>query len=134
MVVVIFYFSVCYPQSHQTVRGIVFNAKSGLRIGSVSVKNTRSVGLIRTNDHEEFRIFVSLGDTLELNSEGYAIDRIIVEDFRDKIIQLQPQNSLAEVVVKVTSISQDLQEVGDGYISRGIFYKGKPPLALLEMY
>lgn len=128
------YFSICYPQSHQPVSGIVSNAQSGLRIGSVLVKNLRSGSLSKTNDHGEFHISVMLGDTLVLYGEGYADGRIIVEEFRDKVVQLQPSNSLAEVVVKAIPLHKDLQEVEDGYVSNGIFYKGKPPMALLSPF
>lgn len=134
LVVIVFYFSVCYPQSPQSIRGIVLNAQSGIRLGSVLVKNLRSGSLGKTNDHGEFNISVKLGDTLFLYRESYADGRIIVEDFRDKVIQLQPSNSLAEVVVKATSLHRDLQEVEDGYVSKGIFYQGKPPIALLSPF
>lgn len=134
LVYIICYFNVCYPQCTQSISGIVFNAKSGIRIGSVSIKNTRSSTLTRTNDHGEFKISASLGDTLLLIYEGFAPDRITVEDFKDKVIQLQPSNKLAEVVVTATPLNQELLDVAGSYRSKGIYFQGKPPLALLSPF
>lgn len=134
LVCIICYFSVCYPQSAQSINGIVFDARSGLRIGGLLVKNTKLERSTRTNDRGEFSLTVKIGDTLLLNVDGYTATQIIIVDFKDKVVQMQPSNSLAEVVVKASPLNKELLEVADSHGSKGIYFKGNPPLSLLSPF
>ena len=55
----------------------------------------------------------------------------MVSDFKDVFVYLQPVNVLSEVIIKGESVKQNLKEVEDSYRSKGIYYKGKPPITSL---
>jgi hypothetical protein len=118
------------------VRGTVFQAGSILKIGHVKVFNKKTMNTIYSNNLADFMIPASLGDTLVFSTDGYLSHSYIVSKLNnDILIQLQPVNVLPEVEIKGKLRTHSMSEIANEYSKeKGIFYKGRPPLALLSPF
>ncbi|WP_423148784.1 hypothetical protein [Rubrolithibacter danxiaensis] len=125
------YTGVACGQSIKAQQGVVYNKGTGIRIGKADIFNKRSKFRVSSDGFGSFRILASIGDTLEVSCLGYSTEKFIVNDYKDAIIYIEPTNELEEVVVREKSIREDLREVEEAYRSKGVYYKGKPPVYLL---
>jgi hypothetical protein len=117
------------------VKGTVFQAGSIIKIAHVQVYNKNTRNTVYSNNLADFTIPASLKDTLEFSSEGYIKDIFIVNKFTDVLIQLQQINVLPEVEIKGKLRKHSMGDIAAEYSKeKGIFYKGRPPLALLSPF
>ena len=119
------YVSVIAPQ------GVVYSRGTNIRIGQVAVYNTRTKATVKTDNMGLFTILALIGDTLQFDHSNFLGQVYIVSDFKIILLHLAATNKLAEVVVYGQSIKNELKEVEEMYKSKGMFYKGNPPLYLL---
>jgi hypothetical protein len=118
-------------QTQKNLHGIISRQGTSNRIENVNVRIKNTINSLKTNALGEFSIPVSIGDTLEISHEGYVKQEFIVSNFADAMIFLQVNNVLPLVVIRGTSVAQELREAQGAFRSKGIYFKGKPPLALL---
>ena len=122
----------CYAQSASVVQGAVFCKSTNIRLAGVSVLNKKTNNTVRTNNLGLFSIVASTGDTLVFSVLGYLKKQIVLSGLQDQIVYLQQSNELEEVSIRARTIKADLMEVEKSFRSKGIYYKGKPPLKLLS--
>ena len=107
-------------------QGMFLKQGTSIRLGSVQVTNKRLSIKNKSSIYGEFQITANSGDTLLFSSPGFLSTIMIVSDFQDKIIYLQPIIELSEVNVKANSVRKDLMETQKVYRSKGVFYTGDP--------
>lgn len=115
-------------QSVKAKQGAVLKLGTGIRISGAVIKNKRNGFSVLSNQMGFFSILSAEGDTLEVSAPGYTTQSITVFDYRDAIVYLIPVTQLNEVVIQGKSLSEELNEVKEGYRSKGVYYNGKPPL------
>jgi hypothetical protein len=129
------FLNVSVGRAQSLVKGTVFQAGSIIKISHVQVYNKNTRNTVYSNNLADFTIPASLGDTLEFSSEGYLKEILIVQKFKDILIQLQQISVLHEVEIKGKLRKHSMGDIADEYSKeKGIFYKGRPPLALLSPF
>ncbi|WP_207534336.1 hypothetical protein [Desertivirga arenae] len=111
--------------------GVVFRKGTSVRIYNATVYNLNKGISVSTDHFGLFTIMSSIGDTLSIEAEGYIGQKVGVRNYSDVMVYLVGTNVLAEVKVTGISPKQNLKEVEEEFRKKGIYYKGKPPLALL---
>lgn len=113
-------------QSIKTQQGILFEKGKNIRLANLKILN-KSSGITRQSDtYGVFNISAAIGDTLEMSGSGYQTNQIMVTDFKDQAVYLDPIVELKEVVITGSSLAEDLQAVQKGYRDKGVFYTGRP--------
>jgi len=115
-----------YAQNLKIQQGLLVKANSNIRLGNVWVLNKRNLTKVKSNTTGVFNIMALAGDTLLFSSDNYQTSSIIVTDFTDKIIYMEPVIQLQEVFVKENSIKNDIKEVQRRYKEKSVFYTGTP--------
>ncbi len=115
-------------QTRLVQEGAVLSRAGGTRLAGVEVQNMRTRAMVASNGLGLFSISSLSGDTIELRALGYVQQRVVVTDFKDMVIRLQPNTQLEQVTVTERSLYKELEEVKQGYRKNGVFYGGKPPL------
>ncbi|MEY3678150.1 MAG: hypothetical protein RI924_291 [Bacteroidota bacterium] len=109
----------------KSIRGIVFDLDSKIRLTRVYIYNTRTASGFYNNTKGEFKTAAQKGDVLTAKLEGYRPDTVKVGDENDLVFYLK-RNSirLKEVVIKDTlnSPARQLQEIRENY--RDIYRRG----------
>jgi len=113
-------------QAAKTLQGLVLKSGVTIRLADVQVLNKRSRITARSNTEGVFSIVALLNDTLQFSNANYLTLELVVSDFSDKIIYLQPVIELAEVVIKENSLIKELRETQKGYRKKSVFYTGTP--------
>ncbi|WP_256009831.1 carboxypeptidase-like regulatory domain-containing protein [Desertivirga xinjiangensis] len=129
--VVLLQLAALVPAVAQTVQGVVLQRGTSTRLVGALVINLNSKDKVSSNNSGGFTIPASLGDTLEIRCIGFLSHKQVVHTYASLIVNLRQSNVLSEVVVHGNTLKKDLKEVEDQFRSKGIYYKGKPPLALL---
>lgn len=124
-------FTCIRAQTTTVQEGVIFKKGTNIRISNAEILNKNTRAQARSNDFGFFRIIASVNDTIQISGAGYLTQIYIVKDFKDAIINLQSSAELQEVQVKEKTIRQELEEARNSYRSKGVFYKGKPPLLAL---
>lgn len=119
-------------QTPKELHGMVLQQGTGTRVINAALHLKNTVYTFKTNTLGEFTILVSLGDTLEISHEGHIAREFVVKDFSDVSLFLQVVNVLPLVVIRGSTIQQELKANDDIFRTKGIYYKGKPPLGLLS--
>ena len=124
----IFYFCIknAEGQTMKQQQGFIFNKGTSLRLGNIDIVNKRTGGIAKSNLYGEFRIMAATGDTLEFSSISYSTIHVVVNDFQDKIVYMNPIIQLQEVVIQENSFKKDLLNVQKGYRKKSVFYTGTP--------
>ncbi len=117
---------IAYGQNVNFQQGMVLKNGTTIRVGDVTLLNKRSHFIIKSALTGVFSIAASPGDTIEISSAGYESNTLIVSDFSDRIVYLQPAAQLQPVVIKAASIGGDLAETQQGYRRKSVFYTGTP--------
>ncbi|MBB6111405.1 hypothetical protein SAMN05421821_11226 [Mucilaginibacter lappiensis] len=107
-------------------KGLILKSGTAARLGDVQVLNKRSHVALRSNTVGTFGIVALPGDTLQFSSANYLTGELVVTDFADKLIYLQPVIELAEVVIRENSLVKELRETQMGYRKKSVFYTGTP--------
>jgi hypothetical protein len=117
--------NVLAQRTQLVVTGVVFNRGGPDRLGHVSVTNATTKSFILTDDLGIFHITASMGDTLIAELRDYTAQKVVVNSVNDVLIYLHPNVQLSEVNVQGTTKKQELQDIMDGYRSKGIYKNGK---------
>ncbi|QJD95788.1 hypothetical protein HH214_07845 [Mucilaginibacter robiniae] len=120
--------SIALAQAPITVKGLVFNQSSAVRLAQVTIANRHNQTYATTNNLGEFSIQAAIGDSLMIFKAGFTEQKIAVKSTQDLMISLIPVTQLADVIIKSTSKRQEQQQTMDVYRSKGIYFDGKPPL------
>lgn len=119
-------------QNTKQVRGAIVQDGTKARIEQVEIRNYRSGQLTYSDKLGLFELTCKIGDTLQIERIGYQSQKTAVQNFSDLLIRLRPTNQLKEVAITGKLASQHYSEISKAYSKeKGIFYNGKPPLALL---
>ena len=129
--ILVFSSATIQAQTDKVQQGVVFKKGTNIRISNAEIVNRNSKARVSSNDFGIFRIVASANDTLEISGVGYLAQIFVVKDFTDIIVNLLPAAELLEVQVREKTIKQELEEARSSYRSKGVYYKGKPPLYLL---
>jgi hypothetical protein len=118
-------------QTDKVQQGVIFKKGTNSRIANAEIVNRNKKTKVHSNDFGIFRIMASANDTLVISGAGYLTQHLAVIDFKDLVVYLQAASELQEVHVTEQTIRQELDEARNSYRSKGVYYKGKPPLYLL---
>ncbi len=113
-------------QSEKVQQGLLLKTGTGIRLGSIQILNKRTLSKARSSTFGVFNITASQGDTLLFTGDNFQSKNVVVTDFADKVIYLEPAIQLDEVIVKEYSIKSDIREVQRGYREKSVFYTGTP--------
>ena len=118
--------NVVIAQTTTIQQGILLKTGTGIRLANIKIQDKES-GLTRlSNLYGVFRIPAKAGDTLEISADNYKTQLIKLTDLVDKVLYLDPITQLPEVLIKGSSLAEDLQAVQKGYRDKGVFYTGRP--------
>jgi len=113
-------------QAVKVQQGLILKSGGAARLADVQVLNKRSHITVRSNTEGVFSIVALPADTLQFSSANYLTGELVVTDFADKLIYLQPVIELAEVVIRENSLIKELRETQMGYRKKSVFYTGTP--------
>lgn len=115
-------------QEAGSIRGIVVEAGTSKRMGSVTVTNKRTGESTFSGSLGTFEIGVSVGDTLTASIMGYQPAFVVVETLSDILIDMKSGNIMLEQVdVNRMSKEAELRDAMGGYRKQGVYFNGKPP-------
>lgn len=115
-------------QSATTQQGAILRRGTGVRISGAIVTNKRTNASILSNQLGFFSIVAAKGDSLTVSAVGYSALIFPVSDLKDLVVYLTPITQLNAVTVTGKSMEQELKETQDNFRSKGVYYKGKPPV------
>ncbi|MGK6350241.1 carboxypeptidase-like regulatory domain-containing protein [Parapedobacter sp. DT-150] len=131
---IVLFVSIClfpvalYAQESGTIRGIVVEAGTSKRLGSVTVANKNTGQTTASGSLGTFEIRASVGDTLTANIMGYEAASTEVKTLSDILIDMKPGSIMLEQVdVNRMGKEAELREVMRGYRKQGVYFDGKPP-------
>ncbi|WP_259068167.1 hypothetical protein HDF24_08170 [Mucilaginibacter sp. X4EP1] len=107
-------------------KGMVIKKGTVIRLGNIKVLNKQNKAHALSNIYGIFNIPASTGDTLQFSGDDMQSYELVVSDFTDKIVFLEPAIQLNEVVIQENSMQADFKEVRRGYRSKSVFYTGTP--------
>jgi|SRR5579863_6998702 len=113
-------------QAMRLQQGFLFKQGTSLRLANIDLINKRTGTTAKSNIYGEFSIMTALGDTIEFSNSSYSTNCIVINDFQDKIIYLNPIIQLQEVVIQENTFKKDLLDVQKGYRKKSVFYTGTP--------
>ncbi|MES2829467.1 MAG: hypothetical protein V4687_15000 [Bacteroidota bacterium] len=127
--------SCAIAQNSSLIHGTIIQDGTKARVERVEVRNYRSGQLTYSNKLGLFDLNCKIGDTLQFERIGYLPQKVAVKAFSNFVIYLRITNQLKEVAITGQSVSQTFKEASRAISKeRGIFYEGKPPLALLSPF
>jgi hypothetical protein len=112
-------------QQDDVQHGLFYKAGTNVRLSGIKVRNRRSAFSTTSNFIGAFTISALPGDTLEVKGTGYE-NIFFAAGPQDKLIFLQPQMELPEVIIKENTVTADLDATKHGYRKMGVFYTGTP--------
>jgi hypothetical protein len=115
-------------QNSFILRGIAFEKGSKQRIALVEIHNLRSKITVGTSDLGVFAIEAQINDTLLISKRYYLDTVMVIRNPSSLNIYLERGNTLREVTIKSQSKQKALDELRNDYKSKGVFYKGRPPV------
>jgi len=123
-------------QSSKMFRAAVIQDGTKEKVQEAVVENLRSGAKKKTDNLGVFEIPASIGDSLIIHKIGYQDVYHRVTAFEDTRIYIKLSNQLLEVEVNAQKkASENFREASGAYSKeKGIFYGGKPPIALLSPF
>lgn len=121
-------------QTQNVQQGVVFKQGTNIRVSNADIQNKKRGFRTRTNEFGMFGIPASEGDTIVISCQGYSSRQIVVQSFKAEIIYIPATLELATVTITAQTLRQRLKETEHAFRSKGIYYKGKPPLYLLSPF
>ncbi len=117
-----------YAQESGVIRGIVVEAGTSKRLGSVTVTNQHTGQATASGSLGTFEIRATVGDSLVATLMGYEIAVTEVKTLSDILIDMRPGSILLEQVdVSRMSKEAELRDAMRGYRKQGVYFDGKPP-------
>lgn len=114
-------------QESGTIQGLVLEAGSSVRIGSVNIHNRQTKNTVSTDPQGVFRIFVHVGDTLVLSKVGYETQTTVIHTLSDILLDLHAVTQRIETVrIEQKSREAELRDGLDAYRRQGVYSEGKP--------
>jgi hypothetical protein len=123
-------------QSIKMFRAAVVQDGTKEKVQDAIVENLRTGVTKKTDGLGVFEILSSIGDSLMIYKIGYEDKYFTVTNFEDARIYIKLSHQLLEVNVNgQKKASEQLKETSSAYSKqKGIFYEGKPPIALLSPF
>ncbi len=117
-----------HAQESGEIRGIVVEAGTSKRLGSVTITNTNTGQTSASGSLGTFEIWASVGDTLMASIMGYQTTSTEVKTLSDILIDMAPGSIMLEQVdVNRMSKEAELRDAMRGYRKQGVYFDGKPP-------
>lgn len=117
-----------FAQESGIVRGIVVEAGSSKRLGSVTITNKTTGRAAASGSLGTFELWASVGDSLVATLMGYQTATTEVKTLSDILIDMSPGSILLDQVdVNRMSKEAELRDVMRGYRKQGVYFDGKPP-------
>ena len=123
-------------QSTKLFRAAVIQDGTKEKVQDAIVENLNSRIRKRTDNFGVFEISAAIGDSLVIYKIGYQDVYYKVTAFEGSRIYMKLSNQLLEVKVNAQkSASENFKEASGAYSKeKGIYYGGKPPIALLSPF
>ncbi|WP_353128799.1 hypothetical protein [Parapedobacter pyrenivorans] len=117
-----------FAQESGIVRGIVVEAGSSKRLGSVTITNKTTGQAAASGSLGTFELWASVGDSLVATLMGYQTATTEIKTLSDILIDMSPGSILLDQVdVNRMSKEAELRDVMRGYRKQGVYFDGKPP-------
>ncbi len=113
-------------QDQHLQQGILINKSTGFKIGPTDVLNKRTNLHALSNMYGVFSIQAQIGDTIQFDNVNYERQKIILIDYADKVVYLNPKTEFPEIKIVAPSLNTDIIEAQLGYRKKGVFYTGTP--------
>ena len=123
-------------QTTRMVRGAVIQEGTKEKVQEAIIENFKRGLTKRTDNFGAFEIYAGIGDSLLVRKIGYQDTYYVVTKDEAPRIYLKLSNQLLEVEINgQKKVSANFEEASTAYSKeKGIFYGGKPPLALLSPF
>lgn len=123
-------------QTNKMVRGAVIQEGTKEKVQDAIIENFKRGLAKKTDNFGVFEIYAAIGDSLLVRKIGYQDKYYVVTRDETPRIYLKLSNQLLEVEINgQKKASENFQEASNAYSKeKGIFYGGKPPLALLSPF
>jgi len=118
--------SFCNAQAISQQQGLLLKSGTNIRLGSVRVLDKRTGTRAMSNTAGVFNIAASIGDTLTFSADNLQKKDVLISDFNDKIIYLDPAIQLNEVAIRENALKNNINEAMRGYREKSVFYNGNP--------
>ncbi|MHA4896784.1 hypothetical protein ACXZ1K_18690 [Pedobacter sp. PWIIR3] len=123
-------------QTGKMFRAAIIQYATAETVQDALVKNLNNRQTKKSDNFGVFSIFAAIGDSLLIRKIGYQDRYYKVTGYNDERIFIKLSNELLEV--KITGqkkASENFKEESRAYSKeKGIFYEGKPPIALLSPF
>lgn len=124
-----------FCQQNFVVNGVVFEKGTKNRLALAEISNKRNNYAVGSNDIGLFSIKLLLGDTIVISKRNFNPLVLVVTSANDVVVHLtRDANTLNEVTVFGQTKKQEMTAIQKDFRSKGSFYGGKPPLALLSPF
>lgn len=124
-------------QNKKVLNGTIFQNGTIVKVSNAVLSNKHS-GMTKSDQSGRFEISVTVTDTVRITCEGYLTKYIYIEkqtETKDVIVYLNLTDTLKEVQIKGRLSRPGMEEIASKFtLEKGIFYKGKPPIALLSPF
>ncbi|WP_395626433.1 hypothetical protein [Daejeonella sp.] len=127
LVQLVFGFDKSLHAQESSVRGLIMDKSGMSKIPSVSILNRNTQQFTESDAYGLFKINGSKGDTLTFYKAGYTDLILVLANFSDLVLRMQPIIKLAEVKVLGETKKQELDQIKSQYRKNGSYYAGKPP-------
>jgi len=112
----------------ETIRGVVLNYGTEVRIDGVEITNLRTKQLFLSNGLGLFNVIGLVGDTLRIVKTGFNEQNFVIPSTDDIVIRLKSITELRAVNVYGVTKEQEMQDIMKDYRKQGNYYNGKPPV------
>jgi hypothetical protein len=128
--------TVLSAQKSKMFRAAVLQDGTREKVQDAVIENLRTGLVKRTDNFGVFEILSSIGDSLIIHKIGYEDKYFSIINYDDTRIYIKLSHQLLEVKIKAQKrASENFQEASGAYSKeKGIFYGGKPPIALLSPF
>lgn len=123
-----------FGQQEFKVTGVLMEQGTKIRIALAEITNLRNNYSAGSNDIGLFEIKAAVGDTLIIARRGFNDLKIAITNSQALLLKLNRAQTLDEVLIKGKSKQQAMAAIENDFRSKGTFYAGKPPLALLSPF
>ena len=130
----LFPFKLIFAQQEFKLTGVLMENGSKIRIALAEISNKRNRYSAGSNDLGLFEIKTAIGDTLMVTKRGFNDVQVIVNSTQSLVLKMNRGILLDEVLIMGKSKQKTLAEIEKDFKSKGSFYAGKPPLALLSPF
>lgn len=125
-------------QKTNSIRGLLLSSDTGLSLNGIIVLNINTKRYAVTDKKGRFTIAYENTDTIEFRDDDWEIKRVIGSELRDSIFLNRRGIQIDEVIVTGNLLNAKLRDLQQMEFEQnrngGIYYRGRPPLALLSPF